>query len=145
MQYATSVANGRLIDAAVAAGKYVWAAFGAEDGVGSTPTASNCAAWMRARCDANAAAYQKTAITQGCDRSNVNQTLASFLITRPPIGFFGFGWESDMKDWRPEFLWQVGEPSSLCAEGPSGVFSRQWTYGRVELDCQRWSATIPTA
>jgi len=59
MQLATSVANGRLIDTAVAAGKYVWAAFGAEDGVGSTPKAATCAAWMRARCGANAAAYQK--------------------------------------------------------------------------------------
>ena len=145
MQLATSIANGRLIDAAVAAGKYVWAAFGAEDGVGSTPSAANCAAWMRARCGANAAAYQRTAITQGCDAKNVNQTLASFLITRPPIAFYGFGWESDMKDWRQEFLFNVGEPENLCTEGPAGVFSRAWTYGQVTLDCNKWGAVIPTA
>ena len=145
MQLATSIANGRLIDAAVAAGKYVWAAFGAEDGVGSTPTAANCAAWMRARCGANAAAYQRTAITQGCDAKNVNQTLASFLITRPPIAFYGFGWESDMRDWRQEFLFNVGEPENLCTEGPAGVFSRAWTYGQVTLDCNKWGAVIPTA
>ena len=146
MQYATSVVNGRLIDKAVAAGKYVWAAFGAQDGVGPTPKPSTCATFMRARCDANAAAYQKTAITQACDSNNINQTLASFLITRPPIGFFGFGWESDMKDWRTEFLWDVGVPSgALCTEGPSGVFSRPWSYGSVTLDCNKWTAQIPTA
>ncbi len=48
-----------------------------------------------------------------------------------------------MKNWRDEFLWPVGEPSALCTEGPTGVFSRPWTYGTVRLDCNTWEATIP--
>ena len=145
IQHATSVANARLIDAAVASGKYVWAAFGDQDGVGGGPSKATCATWMRDRCGAAAPAYQNIAITQALDRANVNQSIASFLVTRPPIGFIGFGWESDMKDWISEFLWQVGEPSTLCAEGPSGVFKRTWTHGDVALDCNTWTGTIPTA
>lgn len=142
IQYWTSVANQELIDQAVAAGKYVWAAFGNQDGVGSGPSKSNCASWMRPRC---AASYQSQAITQSFDAGNVNQSLASFLVTRPPIAFIGFGWESDMRDWRPEFLWQVGEPQGPCAEGPTGVFTRPWTYGNAVLNCNTWTAVVPTA
>lgn len=96
IQYATSVANQQLIDQAVAGGKYVWAAFGNQDGVGSGPSSGDCASWMSARCDAS---YQALAITQELDAGSVNQSIASFLVTRPPIGFIGFGWESDMKNW----------------------------------------------
>lgn len=142
IQYYTSVANQKLIDAAVAAGKYVWAAFGNQDGVGSGPSKASCASWMRARCGAS---YQNTAITQQFDTNNVNQSIASFLVTRPPIAFLGFGWESDMRDWRPEFLWQVGEPQGACVEGPAGVFSRPWSYGTAKVDCNAWTAVVPTA
>ena len=140
LQKATSIASSRLIDSAVAAGKYVWAAFGDQDGVSAGPSKANCADWMRSRCDSD---YQKRAITQNFDASNANQSIASFLVTRPPIGFIGKGWESDMKDWRPEFLWQVGEPSTVCSEESPGVFSRLWTYGKVSLDCNSWVADIP--
>lgn len=142
LQRATSVTNGLLIDAAVSAGKYVWAAFGDQDGVSGGPSQANCASWMRSRCTPD---WQTRATTQNFDSNNANQSIASFLVVRPPIGFLGKGWESDMKDWREEFLWQVGEPSTGCAEGPTGVFSRQWTYGKVVMDCNKWTATIPTA
>jgi hypothetical protein len=81
IQRATSVANQQLIDAAVAANKYVWAAFGHQDGVGSGPTPSSCAAWMAPRCTA---AYQQLAVTQTFDAAHANASIASFLITRPP-------------------------------------------------------------
>ena len=139
-QDATSVANQMLIDAAISAGKYIWQAFGDQDGVSSGPSQATCAAWMRSRCTA---AHQLTATTQSIDKSNFNQSLASFLITRPPIGFFGFGWESDQRDWMPEFLWDVGTPSNQCTETSVGVFSRTWTYGVSTLDCNQWKAVIP--
>lgn len=142
IQYRTSVANQALIDAAVAAGKYVWAAFGDQDGVGGGPSSATCASWTRARCNAG---YQSRAITQAMDTNFVNQSIASFLVTRPPIAFLGFGWESDMRDWRPEFLWQVGEPTGACSEGPAGVFSRPWTYGTASINCNSWTAVVPTA
>jgi hypothetical protein len=140
LQLATQAANAVLIDQAVAAGKYVWQAFGAQDGVGSGPTKDSCDAWMSARCGAD---YQLTAITQTIDNGNFNQSLASFLITRPPIAFIGYGWESDMSDWRSEFLWDVGAPSGLCVQAQTGVFTRLWSYGTVQLDCNKWTSAIP--
>ena len=79
---------GSRIDAAVAAGKYVWAAFGAQDGVSGGPSRASCAAWMRPRC---APAWQALARTQAADTANFNQSLAAFLVTRGPTSFFGFG------------------------------------------------------
>lgn len=140
MQLATSVANQQLIDAAVAAGKYIWAAFGDQDGVGSGPTAGNCAAWMSSRCTP---AWQTRATTQELDVANVNQSIAAFLVTRPPIGFIGFGWESDQRNWRPEFLWQVGEPQGECFQASPTLFTRAWSYGNASLDCASFTATIP--
>jgi hypothetical protein len=142
LQFDTSVANGRLIDQAVAAGKYIWAAFGDSDGVSAGPTASTCATWMHERCND---AWQARATTQAFDKAAVNQSIASFLIVRPPIGFIGFGWESDMRDWRAEFLWQVGEPQGACAELSPTLFTRAWTYGNATLDCATFTATVPTA
>lgn len=139
---ATYVASQALIDAAVAAGKYVWQAFGAQDGVGGGPGsgAGECASWMAARCTP---AYQSVAVTHSVDNANFNQSLASFLITRPPIAYFGYGWESDQRQWRAEFLWDVGVPLGNCSQPSGGVFTRPWTYGVVQLDCNTWTATIP--
>ena len=143
-RYHTSLANQMLVDAAIAAGKYVWAAFGAQDGVGDGPTNATCAAWMRARCTAD---WQRgRATTQAVDERAFNQSLAAFLVTRGPWAFLGFGGVSDMRDWRSEFLWSVGEPTpagAVCAEAPAGVFSRQWTYGIAALDCNTWTARVP--
>lgn len=141
LQRATSVTNGLLVNAAVAAGKYIWAAFGNQDGVGQGPSPSSCQAWMAARCTP---AYQARAITQALDKAHVNASIASFLITRPPIAFVGFGWESDMRDWDPAFLWQVGEPQGGCVSEGNGVFSREWGAGKVSLNCGDFSSTIPT-
>ena len=134
IQVATQDANGVLIAKAIAQGKYVWAAFGDQDGVGSGPTQATCADWMRQRCTAD---WQLRATTQHIDAGNVNQSIAAFLVVRPPIAFLGNGWESDQRSWRSEFLWNVGAPApagSICSEGPANVFSRTWTYGTVSLD-----------
>jgi len=139
---ATSVASQGLIDAAVASGKYVWAAFGDQDGVSQGPLSTNCATWMAARCND---AYQQRAVTQLLDVNHVNASLAGFLVTRPPHAWIGFGWESDMKNWRSEFLWQVGEPQGGCYRASTNVFTRAWTYGNVTLDCGTFTGTIPTA
>ena len=73
IQAATQNTNGDLIAQAIAMGKYVWAAFGDQDGVSAGPSPSNCAAWMRTRCTAD---WQTRATTQN---------LASMRIeARPP-------------------------------------------------------------
>ncbi len=95
---------------------------------------------------------------------NQNQTLAAFLITRPPVSlsfcwipfppifffFFsaqhawlGWGWESDQRQWLPIFQLDVGVPLGLCKEGPTGVFSRPWSRGTAQLDCNTWTASLP--
>ena len=142
-RYHTSIANQMLVDATIAAGKYSWAAFGNQDGVGDGPSNSTCASWMRERCNA---AWQGRATTQGIDGRAFNQSLAAFLVTRGPWAFLGYGGVSDMRDWRREFLWSVGAPTpagAICAEGPAGVFSRPWTHGVASLDCNSWSAMVP--
>ena len=147
-QRATSVVDEELLTALVARGQYVFQAFNAfggggalgKWGIGGGPNASTCAAWMRLRC---APDWQARTVTQWCDASSFNQSLASFLVTRPPVAYFGFGWPSDTSDWRPEFLWQVGEPQGLCTEAAPGVFTRPWTHGVASLDCNTWEAVVP--
>ena len=70
-----------------------------------------------------------------------NQTLAAFLISRPPLAYLG-GRLRDA-DWSPLFALDVGRPLSLCEEGPAGVFSRRWSKGIATLDCNSWQADIP--
>ena len=67
------------------------------------------------------------------------------IVNAPLSQFLGFGWESDMKDWRPEFLWQVGEPQGPCVESPAGIFTRPWTYGDAVVNCNSWTAVVPVA
>jgi hypothetical protein len=40
---------------------------------------------------------------------------------------------------------QAGEPTGLCVEAPTGVFSRAWSLGTAELDCNSWTAKLPFA
>lgn len=73
----------------------------------------------------------------------LNQTIAAFLIARPPIAFIGFGWPSQDSQWSNKFLLDVGVPTSNCEEKIPHVFSRRWSKGEVLLDCARWEASIP--
>lgn len=140
IQYATQATNQRLISALVAAGKYNWQAFGAQDGVGGGVSKGNCASYMTQFCQSK---YQNVARTVQYDANNSNQSIAGFLITRSPISFLGYGWESDQRDWTSAFLYDAGKPLGLCEQVASGVFSRQWTAGNVTLDCNTWTAVLP--
>ena len=53
------------------------------------------------------------------------------------------GWESDDHDWHDIFLLQPGVPTGPCREGPSSVFSRNWSAGVATLDCHNWRASLP--
>ena len=154
-QHATSLAGAALIDAAVAAGKYVWQAFDGNDLVGRDgslpgPTPATCLAWMRARC---APAYLAHAVLQQAlpngavfTPAQMNASLASFLVTRGAACFWGFGWDGKPRDgenWLPEFLWDVGEPVGQCVEASAGVFTRAWSYGEARLDCNSFVGTVP--
>ena len=140
LQYVTQETNAALIAAAVKAGKYVWQAFGNSDGAAPGPTTTTCTTWMRSHCTA---AQQSVPLLMQFDASSAAQSIAAFLVIRPPNGYIGFGWYSNDDNWDPIFLMQPGIPLGLCAEGPTGVFARNWTGGTAALDCNTWNASLP--
>ena len=87
---ATAVTHERLVTTLVAAGKYNWQAFGGGDGTGPGISEGDCAAFMRGRCTPE---FQKGPMMMAAGDAG-NQSIAAFLIVRPPIGFIGWGWES---------------------------------------------------
>ena len=114
--------------------------------------ADKCAAWMRNYC---APGMQGRGMFMDWDvRSNAtnhNQTMAAFLITRPPVAFVGSyklrpaGESSGAGTpgyWSPLFELDVGEPLGLCEEVSNGVFRRKWSKGTAALDCHTYSATL---
>ena len=72
-----------------------------------------------------------------------NATLAAFLVARSPMAYIGFMQNSGDSNWSPLFELDVGTPLGLCAEGPDGVFSRGWSQGVAEIDCNTWSGRLP--
>lgn len=129
-------------------GHFIWQGFngnqqGDPDEVGVAPNAGNCASFMRAMC---VPGWQDVPMTMQWPSSQADKlpVLAAFLISRGPYAYIGTGFNDEpIPPWDP--LWDsfdVGEPTSLCAEVPTGVFSRQWSNGNVSLDCTSWTATF---
>ncbi len=89
--------------------------------------------------------YQSYPMAMQMDTSsqNKNQTVAAFLIVRPPYGWLGWGWPSGQSYWDPIFLLQVGTPTGLCSEVSTGVFSREYSEGTATLNCNSWTASLP--
>ena len=110
LQDATTATHEKLVAALLKAGKYNWQAFGDGDGVAAAVSANGCAEYMRKLCDP---ALQAQSMAMGIG-DGLNQSVAAFLITRPPIAFLGYGWESDDRNWHDVFLLQPGKPEGLC-------------------------------
>jgi hypothetical protein len=139
------------ISALAASGKFIWQGFNGEqqgdpDGVGAAPTRSTCAAFMQTVCDPAWQTVPRTMLWPSDDADKL-PVLAAFLVSRGPYGFIGYGWAGGgsihLPAWDP--LWDaydVGEPTGLCVESPSGVFSRTWSKGSASLDCSTWTATL---
>ena len=142
LQYNTRLASQTLIDALALSGKGNWQAFGAEDGIGPAPTRNSCTSFMREFCQPF---YQGRLMLMGMDTSPANkvQTVAGFLVTRPPVAYLGWGWESGDEKWDDIFLLQVGTPLGLCEEISEGVFQRRYSLGIASLDCNSWTASLP--
>jgi hypothetical protein len=65
--------------------------FGNGDGTEGGPSASTCTAWMRSHC---AADMQKRSMMMSAGPpAGINQTLAAFLVTRPPCAYQHSGHE----------------------------------------------------
>ena len=164
LRFATQSTSQTLINTLIAAGKYNWQAFGSRDtsspapapppgraflasravAFKSGPSPSTCASYMATFCSPS---YQERPLLMRMnnDPKVANQTVAAFLIVRPPHAYLGWSWESDDRDWNEIFLLQVGEPQGLCSETAPGVFARVWSEGTASLDCNTWSAELPFA
>ena len=144
LRAATAATHTKLVAALIEAGKYNWQAFGGGDGTGGgLPAAqgTQCTAWMDTFC-----APEKQQVPMMMAAGNAdNSTIAAFLIVRPPIGFIGWGWESDDRKWPQNniFNLQPGEPTGLCTTESPGVYSRAWTNGVVRLDCNEGTSELP--
>jgi len=99
---------------------------------------AGCASAMRRLCQPGAQAQSMFFSFDGS-----NATLAAFLVARSPLAYIGFQQNSGDGNWSPDFELDVGTPLGLCAEGPSGVFSRPWSQGTASLDCNSWSGSLP--
>lgn len=141
VQFATQAAGQWLATSLASVGKTCWDCL---DGftLGVRPVAgATCSPTMRALCEPGTQGRSMLMGYSGPARAGpLNQSLAAFLVTRPPVGFFGSRWQDD--GWDPLFDLDVGEPAGLCVESPQGVFSRQWSRGLAQLDCNDFSAVL---
>eukprot|EP00662_Eupelagonemidae_sp_cell21_P035515 gene35515-7164_t len=90
---------------------------------------SACTKFMDTYC---AAAKQTEVMTLNADwKYAANQSIAAFLITRPPVAFVGKVPTADMQ-------LQPGVPmpgaAGLCKKEGGGVYSRAWTAGHIARD-----------
>ena len=77
--------------------------------------------------------------------ANINLRCGLHRITRGPIAFIGSGVLGGVgvpEDTGEIFQLDVGSPTGLCKEGPEGIFSRNWSNGRAQLDCNRWESEL---
>jgi len=144
VQFATQAGGQYLATALAANGRTCWDCLSGSN-LGVRPTQATCAGVMRALCEP-ALQGRTMFMSTGGAFSDANQTVAAFLVTRPPIAFVGDGFPTDAS-WSPLFALDVGEPAAgaLCVEAPAGVFSRAWTKGVPSLDCNTWTAELPFA
>ena len=134
---ATLAAHARLKDVLGKAGKMTW------DSLGGTPafTREGCQQFMDTYCEP--ARQTLTMVMTGGPVTN--QSIAAFLITRPPIGFIhSKGWGEGQGPFNHSaFMLQPGTPTGLCQHEGPGVYSREWTHGKAVLDCANFTATLP--
>ena len=111
----------------IATGKFKYQAFPSEtkdDLPAGGISKKNCVKYMQDHCTAEMQARPLLMSAGSPGRgtgpcfgpSICPQTVTAFLIVRPAVGFLGYGWESDDKEWHDIFLLQPGEPQGHCKE-----------------------------
>ena len=78
------------------------------------------------------------------------ETMAAFLVTRPPVGSIGsyrMRGPGELgprhgEAFSPLFLLDVGQPLELCQEIEPSVFRRKWSKGYAQLDCNTYHAEL---
>lgn len=141
LQEATTATHTKLVAALIKVGKYNWQAFSGGDGTGGGISKGSCTSFMDANCAPEKQNFPMMMSAGAADEP----TIAAFLITRPPIGFIGWGWESDDRKWPANniLLKQPGVPKGVCVKEGNGKYSREWSNGKATLDCATWTAGLP--
>lgn len=144
IQFATQAFGQYLSTALAANGKTCWDCLSGLN-LGKRPVpGTECAPLMRTLCDPGAQSRSMfMGFSGGAAQGDLNQTIAAFLVTRPPVAFLGSRWQDAA--WEPLFDLDVGEPLGLCEETRPGVFTRAWSEGVASLDCNTWTAALPFA
>ena len=167
LEFATQQAGNFLAVALAAAGKTCfdcvggqvsWANYsalmgGREFGYNQRPPprpTNQCTTWMRNYC---APEMQGRGMFLEWDVNNAThhaETMAAFLVTRPPVGFIGsyrMRGPGELgprhgEAFSPLFLLDVGQPLELCQEIEPSVFQRKWSKGYAQLDCNTYHAEL---
>lgn len=150
-QYEERFTYQTMLDTLIENGFWFWSAFNGEHHNDVVPGNNNnsgwggqyfdatyCSNWMRARCNTEWTRTHVMAVQ--LDVPNINESIASFLVVRGPVAYIGFGAGYHPQTWRPEFFYDVGEPTGNCSETSPGVFERNWTYGTAHMDCNTYKA-----
>jgi len=75
---------------------------------------------------------------------NVSDSVAAFLVSRAPYAYLAAssGWMDNNWAWHPEFEKDYGEPLGNGKEVQHGVFARNYSKCRVEMDCNTLKGKI---
>jgi hypothetical protein len=119
---------------------------------------ATCAADLRSLCNATAEPQSRALLygmspgsCTGTDPSHltlVDEDIANFMLVRGPYAYIGTGWSGCGKvfEYPASFhtYGDMGAPAGLCAETApgSGVFSRAYEGGTVQMDCATFTPTI---
>ena len=75
---------------------------------------------------------------------NLRQDVANFLLIRGDYTWLGAAWGGcNIHYFRvPEMDFDYGVPLGYLKEGPTGVFTRQYTHFNVSMDCNSWTPSF---
>lgn len=146
----------------IAEGKFAWQMMwtgGSPQSEGNTcPTPlvkkASCASDLRELCKPNSPAQTRAMMYSfgpgGCSGDpsmpDFKEDLANFLLVRGAHAWLGHAWLGCSKQYTfpAELNLDYGEPSQLCSETAegSGIFKRNYSKATVEMDCNKWDATV---
>ena len=147
--------------------KYTWNLIPGQENANASPlllTQSNCINLLKEACS-EISKWQKLPLLFGLTVNNsdiiqINEDIAFFLLARGPYAWLGWGvwgmtWPFNPEPAhgglppspsgvpRPNILEKdFGNPVGICNEAKSGVFEREWTKAKIELNCNEFIGKI---
>ncbi|GMH76557.1 hypothetical protein TrST_g10080 [Triparma strigata] len=153
-------------------GAYTWSLMAGQGNANAMPdllTKNNCATKLRAACSSTSEWQTESKLfgltVEDNEPSQLEEDVAFFLLARGDYAWLGWGtwgmtWPFNPSPAhgelpplpngvpRPEMIDRdFGKPvdtDGFCQEDQDGVFTREWTSGTVELDCNNFVGSVPT-